>query len=218
MTSRPDGNEIQSPSWRLRHLFLGSVLITAGVFVYSAFDYSPDFLEGLAVNALLGIVAFPLIMLVIAALLYGIGRVLGQSRGLVLPCLLLAILLSAYGWFVNRPIARFKSLVLDPPPPSLADLNAAARTSFNDGRAWLFTFQIAPTDFPTLISRLGLQRQTPAVDGATSPAERMRRDFQIDPSSPRDNELYVAPKTLLLASPDHTLIRIYLDRWRDPSP
>jgi hypothetical protein len=217
MTSQFDGKENPRSPRRIQHLFLGAVLVTAGVFIYSAFDYSPDFLEGLSVNALLGIVAFPLIMLVVAALLYGIGRVLGRTRDLILPCLLLAILLAAYGWFTNRPIERFRNLVLDPPPRSLSELHVDCRTSFNDGRAWLFTFHIAPTDFPALITQLGLNPASIGTGQGKLPLQQMRDDFPDILAVPPNAQCFTAPRTILVTDPNHSLISLYLDRWRRPS-
>ena len=211
-------SEQHTPPWRTWHLITGAAFLTAGVFLYLAFDYSPNLSESLAVTGFFGILILPVTLLLLVAALYAVARLLGRTRDLILPCLLLAILLAAYGWFTNRPIERFRKLVLDPPPQSLSQLHVDCRTSFNDGRAWLFTFHLNPTDFPTLISNLNLQPHTPPLDDAISPAKRIQRDFQIDVSTPATNEFFVAPKTILVTDPTHTLIRIYLDRWRAPSP
>jgi hypothetical protein len=143
-----------------------------------------------------------------------VARVLGRTRDLLVPSLLLAILLAGYGWFVNRPIERFRDLVLDPPPASIADLHVTARTSFNDGRAWLFTFHIAPADFPPLITQLGLSART--GDDRSMP-QQLRDDFPDIFTAPSNAQWFTAPRMILVTDPNHAMITIYLDRWRHPA-
>jgi len=209
--------EQHAPPWRTWHLITGALFLTAGVFLFLAFDYSPDLSESLAIVGFLGILILPAAFLLLLAALYAVARILGRTRNLLVPSLLLAILLAAYGWFANRPIERFRNLVLDPPPQSLSELHVNSHTSFNDGRAWLFTFHLDPTDFPALITQLGLNPASTVTSEAKSPPQQLRDDFPDIFTAPSNAQWFTAPRMILITDPNHAMITIYLDRWRHPA-
>lgn len=210
--------------FRKRHLLVGAVLLTAGICIALVLDYAPERRVALETGGFFLIFLAPPLFAVILGALFLIAKVVGRTRLLVLPSLLLSAALAAYSIYNTRPIDFFHRNVLNPAPASVRNLQAYSINSFRDGRAYLFVFDIDPQDLPGLLqSRNFKPAGFIAASAATQPGDSeigrpdqaLLRYFESIYTPQAGNAIFTTHRLILITNPAHTRVHIYVDKWYD---
>ena len=220
---------------------LSATLLSVGVWILLILLDSASIVDGLRWGAVFSLPLLPILWLISFPLLKlsakQVRRILpAHSVGPALLGLsaLCAVGLVLIGAIVCRPLHRFASLVLDPPPQSLANLQIGRHESFCDGYAWYFGFRVAPADFELIARKHQLlpfsidwdsRRQAIENLGSSPSVEEIDMLFPEDagirrwenyhrPSRPA---YYRGDRVLAVWDADNSFAWMMIDRWRVPA-
>ena len=133
----------------------------------------------------------------------------------------------------SRPTTILRRLVVDPVPASVHALRISRLSSFSDGDAWFFVFNLSPEDFPAIVSSRGFQRiytaslSGPSVDitnlgdNRTSDVgdlldQRLKNCGKAMYARPEKPEIYCTGKHILVTNADHKIVFVLIDQFMDP--
>jgi len=185
--------------------------------------------------------------------------VFGGIVGLPVCTILIWVVFETIGWFLRRPVPmkypaaialclgliaigqsvwgfvpshRFAAEVLNPMPASVQNITIGRTTSFSDGGAWYFGFDISPADFATLCQRRGLVEKPVDWKTYADDVQWNREHGTPDNSFPFEGEqalsswvgyhrvsnarVFVGQRILAVTDPGTTHVQLMVDHWRYP--
>jgi len=225
--------------------FLAIGALFASHFLFSAaLQNSADLMGngGLAEMFLFwGLFALPFITIVVGVSLLVASKLVERFRKRPTPlawptaiAVVLGLIIVADGAWDHVPSHRFAAEIVDPVPPSVRNLTIDRATSFCDGSAWFFAFDIDPKDFESIIRQRGLVELP--IDWNAFDTEmgflKERGDTYRIPAFPDERKLlafdayhqvpgsraFKADRLLVVTDPDLRHIQLVRDLWIDRKP
>lgn len=192
---------------------------------------------GLPESLFFGLLSTPFVAPIIGAAFWVVFFVIGLIARRQIPfnvvritaaCIGIALLL--YGSWQHMPAHQFAEHVMSPVPDSVLHLEVGRSTSFSDGSAWFFGFDIDPADFDKLVRARSLVEKPIDWKAHADEARLMEQEDTPERSPTFDQEramcawdgykqkvgsrVFIGNRVVAVADPDLRHVQVLIDYWR----